>query len=137
MSWSIFLTTIPKEKAEFSELFKIYELRWRIENIFKKNLNQRWILTFGFGLIHGFGFASVLQELGIEESVNVIILPLLSFNLGVEIGQLVIATLVLPFLLKLQNQSLYSYRLLPACSIGISLFACYWIFERIMIAAHS
>jgi len=57
-------------------------------------LAHRWLLTFFFGLIHGFGFANVLREMGLP-TVG-LVRCLLSFNLGVECGQLVIATCLLP-----------------------------------------
>src|SRR5678816_3954124 len=56
----------------------------------------RWILTFAFGLIHGFGFASVLRELGVGSNGRGIAVPLVGFNLGVELGQVAIAGLALP-----------------------------------------
>ncbi len=61
------------------------------ENFFVKDIRHRWWLTFAFGLIHGFGFASVLRDYGLPE--NAIGLALASFNVGVEIGQLLIVVL--------------------------------------------
>ena len=58
------------------------------ENFFVKDIRHRWWLTFTFGLIHGFGFASVLRDYGLPE--NALALALASFNIGVEIGQLLI-----------------------------------------------
>jgi hypothetical protein len=62
-----------------------------IENLVRHQLSRRWLLTFAFGLIHGLGFASVLRELGIGAQAGQALMPLLSFNLGVEIGQLIVA----------------------------------------------
>jgi HupE / UreJ protein len=67
-----------------------------VENILRRDPTRRWLLTFGFGLVHGFGFASVLQDLGIGAGGGPAAIPLLSFNLGVEAGQLAIVALVLP-----------------------------------------
>jgi hydrogenase/urease accessory protein HupE len=58
------------------------------ENFFVRDIRHRWWITFAFGLIHGFGFASVLRDYGLPE--DAIGLALLSFNVGVEIGQLLI-----------------------------------------------
>ena len=58
------------------------------ENFFVRDIRHRWWLTFAFGLIHGFGFASVLRDYGLPE--NALGLALASFNVGVEIGQLMI-----------------------------------------------
>ena len=58
------------------------------ENLWARNTGHRWMLTFGFGLVHGFGFANVLRELGLPSSG--LAQSLLSFNVGVEAGQIVI-----------------------------------------------
>jgi hypothetical protein len=67
-----------------------------IENILVEKPKRRWLLTFGFGLIHGFGFASVLREIGLPP--RGLVLSLLSFNVGVELGQLAVVALVAPAL---------------------------------------
>lgn len=67
-----------------------------IENLLVEKPKRRWLLTFGFGLIHGFGFASVLREIGLPP--RGLVLSLLSFNVGVEIGQLAVVALVAPAL---------------------------------------
>jgi hydrogenase/urease accessory protein HupE len=61
------------------------------ENFFVKDIRRRWWITFVFGLIHGFGFASVLREYGIPE--NAVVPALASFNIGVEAGQLLIVAI--------------------------------------------
>ncbi|WP_314584851.1 HupE/UreJ family protein [Paenibacillus terrigena] len=66
----------------------------------------RWLLTFAFGLVHGMGFASVLQETGLP-SRN-FISSLLSFNAGIEIGQLAIVAAILPLLLQIRSRKWYS-----------------------------
>ena len=63
-----------------------------IENLVRGVQGSRWKLTFGFGLVHGLGFATVLRDLGIGTNGNgAIALPLASFNAGVEIGQMAVA----------------------------------------------
>lgn len=101
-----------------------------IENLMGRGTRHRWLLTFGFGLIHGFGFATVLRELGIGESGASAITPLLSFNLGVEIGQLAIAALLLPLLWKLRRGPSYVPKYAPACSLLIMLAGVWWLLER-------
>ncbi|NOU70349.1 hypothetical protein GC098_02675 [Paenibacillus sp. LMG 31458] len=66
----------------------------------------RWLLTFAFGLVHGMGFAGALQEMGLP-SRN-FISSLLSFNAGIEIGQLAIVAAVLPLLLQIRSRKWYS-----------------------------
>ena len=72
------------------------------ENIFRKKINHRWVLAFGFGLIHGFGFASILQEFAIDKSNLIYII--LSFNIGVEVGQLLVLLFILPILYLLRKK---------------------------------
>lgn len=67
-----------------------------IENLRHRAPRHRWLLTFGFGLVHGFGFASVLKEIGLPEKG--LLLSLVSFNVGVEAGQLAVVAAVLPLL---------------------------------------
>lgn len=72
------------------------------ENLWKKQLNHRSWLTFGFGLIHGLGFANILRD--ITQSQDNLFLSLVSFNLGVEVGQITIVLLVFYGLRLWQNQ---------------------------------
>ncbi|WP_052700724.1 HupE/UreJ family protein [Methylocucumis oryzae] len=65
-----------------------------VENLFDK-IRARSLVTFSFGFIHGFGFASVLKEMDISTEYGGIIIPLLSFNIGVELGQLFVAMIIL------------------------------------------
>lgn len=99
-----------------------------IENIFTRSVRMRWAVTFGFGLIHGMGFAGAISETGLPEQY--LISSLLSFNLGVETGQLAIVMIVLPFLLSLQKKSRYRTAVI-AVSALIALFAAYLFFQRI------
>jgi hydrogenase/urease accessory protein HupE len=101
-----------------------------LENIFRRDLKRRWLLTFAFGLIHGFGFASVLREMGIGSGGSRVALPLLSFNLGVELGQLAIASLVLPLIWILRRRVFFVARFAPACSIMIAFAGAYWLVVR-------
>jgi hypothetical protein len=66
---------------------------------------RRWLVAFVFGLIHGFGFASVLAELGLPQQA--LVLSLLGFNLGVEVGQLAIVAVFLPLAYALRNTGFY------------------------------
>lgn len=100
-----------------------------LENLFRKKIEKRWILTYFFGLIHGFGFATALQEIGIGTGIGVAI-PLLSFNLGVEIGQIAVVLLILPILWKLHKSSFYLTRIVPIGSVLVALAGFYWLIER-------
>ncbi len=103
-----------------------------LENILRRKIERRWLLTFAFGLVHGFGFASALRELGVGAGVKAVA-PLLSFNLGVEIGQIAVAALVLPLIWKLRQQPRFVIRYVPACSILIALAGGYWLIERTVL----
>ena len=85
-------------------------------------------LAFGFGFIHGFGFANALADLGLSRGD--VVLPLLGFNLGVEIGQLAVVAAVLPLLFWWRARPFYAARWLPAASMGIVAVALYWTAVR-------
>jgi hydrogenase/urease accessory protein HupE len=101
-----------------------------VENIWPHNLDKRWLFTFGFGLIHGLGFASVLRDLGIGANGSGAVIPLLSFNLGIELGQISIAAIVLPIVWSLRRQPLFVARWVPACSVVVALLGSYWFIQR-------
>ncbi len=101
-----------------------------IENLFRRQLARRWLVTFGFGLIHGLGFASILRELGIGEMGTRGAIPLLSFNLGVELAQISIAALILPLIWRLQQRPAFMLKHVPALSLLITLAGVYWLFVR-------
>ena len=67
-----------------------------LENLVRGEVESRWKLTFAFGLVHGFGFAGALRELGIGAPGTSIAAPLGFFNAGVEIGQMTVAILLWP-----------------------------------------
>ncbi|MGH9799953.1 MAG: HupE/UreJ family protein, partial [Blastocatellia bacterium] len=104
-----------------------------LENLFRRDTSKRWMLTFAFGLIHGFGFASVLRELGIGGQGSSAIVPLFSFNFGVELGQIAIAAIILPLIWKLREQPKFVPRYVPAFSILIALAGGYWLVERTIL----
>ena len=103
-----------------------------VENLWMKGrLRWREALTFTFGLIHGLGFASALREMGIGTTAVGVALPLFSFNLGVEAGQLAVAACILPVALKLKTARHFSRIAVPAFSLVIALAGAYWLVERI------
>lgn len=109
-----------------------------LENLFGRQLAARWLVTFGFGLVHGLGFASILRELGIGEtgvggfSAQAAI-PLLSFNLGVEVAQIAIAAFVLPVLSRLKQRPTFALKHAPALSLLITLAGVYWFLTRTLL----
>jgi hydrogenase/urease accessory protein HupE len=112
-----------------------------MENFFSRNVDKRWRDTFVFGLIHGFGFASALQEFGLPRGA---VVPALgAFNIGVEVGQVAIVTLVIPLLIGLDWLIAATHDASPArtaplvytLSAIIAILGCYWILARTVLAA--
>lgn len=105
-----------------------------VENIIRGDhpKGRHW-LTFGFGLVHGFGFAGVLRELDITSGDAGILLPLLSFNLGIETGQIAVASIVLPAIWWLNNRVETAEKFLKGCSFLVSLMGLYWLLERTVL----
>jgi len=68
-----------------------------LENIVGANLHRRWLITFGFGLVHGFGFSFALRQT-LQFAGSHLLTSLLSFNIGVELGQLLVLALLIPAL---------------------------------------
>ena len=94
----------------------------------KKYQKTPWLIAFGFGLIHGFGFAGALSEIGL--SSNNLGISLFLFNVGIEIGQLIVIPIVLAFiwLLNRSNITRGSYLISSYLIGGIGMF---WLIERI------
>jgi hypothetical protein len=97
-------------------------------NIFPIFTRREWMVAFGFGLIHGFGFASGLSDMGItRENLAVTVV---GFNLGVEIGQLAIVSAFLPVAYALRLSWVYPRIVMAGGSCGIVLIAAVWLIER-------
>ena len=91
-------------------------------------VQQRWLMAFCFGLIHGFGFASVLAELGLP--ANALVLSLVGFNLGVELGQMAIVAVFLPLAFVLRHTPFYQRGVFRLGSWAAMLVALAWFVER-------
>jgi hydrogenase/urease accessory protein HupE len=106
-----------------------------VENLFRGEiLKSRRPVTVGFGLIHGFGFASALTESGVGSSAGGVVLPLFSFNLGVELGQIMIAVAVLPIIWKLRENPMFITRWAPTCSAIVVVLGSFWFVQRVWMA---
>ena len=90
-------------------------------------IDARWAVAFALGLLHGFGFSSVLIDLGLPS--NQLIASLLGFNAGVELGQLAIVVVLLPVLYLIRHTLAYR-ALLYAGSGAAAVLATMWTFER-------
>jgi hypothetical protein len=103
-----------------------------VENLMRGQVDSRWKLTFAFGLVHGFGFAGALQELGIGTGAD-IVAPLAWFNAGVEAGQLGVAMMAWPLIRRLNARPALRVRLAPVCSVLVVGAGAYWMMERILL----
>ncbi len=103
-----------------------------IENIFGSKLNVwRTVVVFGFGLLHGLGFASVLGDVGLQPTQFAV--GLIGFNVGVELGQLaVIAVAFVLIGLPLGKKPWYRNRIALPCSVAIALVGAFWFVERVL-----
>lgn len=90
--------------------------------------NREWLIAFGFGLFHGFGFAGLLADLGLDRTNRAI--SLLGFNLGIELGQVVIILLVFPSLFLLRRTVFY-LRAMQAGSVVLIGIALGWFVDRV------
>jgi hydrogenase/urease accessory protein HupE len=104
------------------------------ENIMRpQDLKWRGPIAFGFGLVHGLGFASILRTMGIGSGHTGILVPLISFNLGVELGQLAVALTVLPIIFLLRDRPAFFRFGSPAASMGIALLGVLWFLQRTVL----
>lgn len=99
-----------------------------VENLRDQRSSRRWLLTFAFGLVHGFGFANVLSDL--ELPTHGLVLSLVSFNLGVELGQLAVVLVLAPFSVWLARQK-FAFKAQFALSSAIFLSSCVWFVQRL------
>jgi hypothetical protein len=98
-------------------------------NVWPIMKERRWVAAFGFGLIHGFGFASALKDLGLPPGA--LALSLFGFNLGVEIGQLAVVSVFFPMAYLMRATTFYRRWVVGLGSCGIVLLAGVWLLERV------
>jgi HupE / UreJ protein len=99
-----------------------------LNNIWPRVIGRLWMVAFGFGLVHGFGFASVLADLGLPR--DALVLALIGFNVGVELGQLAIVAVFLPLAYALRRSAFYRKAVMVGGSVVIVLLAAVWLVER-------
>ena len=100
-----------------------------LNNVWPVFHGRRWTVAFTFGLIHGFGFASVLADLGLPREA--LALALVGFNLGVEGGQLAIVAVFLPLAFALRRSTFYRRAVMIGGSLLIATLAGIWLVERV------
>ncbi len=100
-----------------------------LNNLYPVIRGKLWMVAFGFGLIHGFGFASVLADLGLPGGA--LLLSLVGFNVGVELGQLAIVMAFLPLAFWLRDTAFYRQIAFMGGSVAVVVMAGVWLAERI------
>jgi hydrogenase/urease accessory protein HupE len=106
-----------------------------LENLLRlHNPTGRWRLALIFGLVHGLGFATDLKEKVAGMVDEKIVFPLVSFNLGVELGQMAIASLVLPMIWWFRNEPVVIRVMVPACSVVVIVAGAWWLLERTLLS---
>lgn len=122
------IITIPQSYAEVIIALSIAYIGF--ENLYFKRIKMRWLVAFVFGLFHGFGFSSVLKEIGIQKGFAFI--SLLSFNVGIEIGQIAIIALIWPLILYM-NKHKWSIEFKRTISKIILILGIYWFAIRVFL----
>jgi HupE / UreJ protein len=99
-----------------------------LNNVFPRVTEGRWRIAFAFGLLHGFGFASVLAEMGLPKEARLV--SLVAFNLGVEAGQLAVVLAVMPVAYLMRSTAFYRRGVMPWGSSAIAALALVWLAQR-------
>jgi hypothetical protein len=104
-----------------------------VENVVRgEEPRGRWALTFGFGLVHGLGFASALRDIGLGAFGTSVVGPLVGFNLGVELGQLAVAAVLLALLWLLRRLPAFARHGTRAASVLVAAIGLVWLCQRLV-----
>jgi len=125
------VVTLPSRWVESAIALSIFYVA--AENVWRgaASLRNRWLVTFGFGLVHGMGFASALREMRLPQA-NVAA-SLVGFNVGVEIGQLAVVILACLALDVLRNRT-WAPSFRQGVSLATALVGAVWFVERALTA---
>jgi hypothetical protein len=122
------LIVLDEARARWVEVAIAVSIIWvAVENLVLREHRHRAFLTFAFGLIHGFGFASVLQGYGLGESA---VVGLFGFNLGVELGQAAVVAVLFPLVRWVQRRPDIHLRTVRALSVLLMAAGGWWLVER-------
>ena len=126
LSWSEWIS-LP---TQFTESIIALSVALAGISFFHKRFNDKIpILTFLFGLIHGLGFASALTDLSLKKSD--FFLSLLSFNIGIEVGQLLVILVILPLFFLISRSQMGHRYAPPLLAIFVTLCGTGWMIERL------
>ncbi len=122
------LVTLPSVLVEAVIALSIAYVAF--ENLYPRfAISRRWTIGFAFGLVHGFGFSSVLKEIGLPKNSE--LLALLNFNLGVEAGQIVAVAIVVPLLIWVRRQA-WGVRAVQGTSAAVLVTGLVLFVERVI-----
>lgn len=121
------VVSLPSRWVETMIALSVGVAAWN--NLIPFARGRRWLVAFSFGLLHGFGFAGALADLGLVEGAK--LLALGGFNLGVEAGQLAVVALFLPVAYLARHRWLYQRLVLTGGSLAILSLSSCWAVERI------
>lgn len=113
---------------DFFLVFFVVHLAAALNNLLGWAALRRWQLAFAFGLVHGFGFANVLLDLGLPSDQLAIALG--GFNLGVELGQIAIVLVFLPLAWTLRHTIFYRWVVVVGGSLAIAALGLIWTLQR-------
>ena len=117
---------VPSRLVE--SLIAVSVLLTALDNLWPFLPRRRWIVAFAFGLLHGFGFATVLLDLGLP--AGSLALSLAGFNIGVELGQLALVLLLVPLAHGLRHYTAYRRYAVAGGSLAIAVVSIGWTIER-------
>jgi len=102
-----------------------------LNNLYPRVTEGRWRIAFTFGLLHGFGFASVLVDMGLPPHARLV--SLLAFNVGVEAGQLAIVVIAMPLAYLVRARPFYQKGVMPWGSALIAVLGLVWLVQRALL----
>ena len=100
-----------------------------IENLFRHDFSNRWVITFFFGLVHGLGFVGALKDITV--STSELLTSVVSFNIGIEIGQIAIIAVFYPILNYIRKQP-WGFMFKQVASVLIAIAGAYWLVTRLL-----
>ena len=126
---SLGLITLPSRWVESAIAFSIVYVA--LEDVLRRGAGHRWVVASGFGLVHGFGFASAVREVGLSGSG--LVKALVGFNLGVELGQAGIVLVLAPLLVWLRRDGPAARGVQRALAVVVLLIALRWLVQRLFM----
>ncbi len=120
------LVRIREQWVEVGIALSVFAAAWN--NLRPFLPGRAWVMAFGFGLVHGLGFAGALNNLSLPRNAHA--LALAAFNIGVEVGQLGVVAVVMPLIYAGSRRRWYPRIVMGLGSLGIAWVAVVWVLER-------